>query len=188
MNIRMHLDIQADSPDEAANLMGRLASAFGGTPVAVTSSASTTSTPETTTGGDADKGNQEDRPVASRKTYCHDKANKRLFTLEKGDTLPSEESGVETVSKGTYEKLEAKYAPDEEQEELGDDEPELTLDDVKSALKKLATEKSPADAKKIVTDAGVKQVSELEPDQYAAVVAAATSALAGGGDDDLDLD
>lgn len=195
MNIRMHLDIMADDKQEAGDLMAKLAAAFGGQVqvTAGTTAPAKGETPEKVTSDDDTDGldsSAEERPTANRKTYCHDKANKRLFTLEKGDTLPSAESGVETVSKGTYEKLEAEYDGGAGTSGQDDKVDEITFDDMKAKLHKVASDKGSATAKAIISEAGVDKLSAIPEEKWASVIAAADEALGNGDssdDDDLDL-
>jgi len=187
MNIRMHLDITAETEAEAGSVMSKLAAAFGGQALAITASAP--AAPTSDAGSDALDDTGDERPTASRKTYCHDKANKALYVLEKGDTLPSPESGVETISKASFEKLEAEYTPSgaEAAGTDGDDglDGEVSFVELKVALQGLSSSKGAVLAKSIIQKVGgVEKLSAIPEEKWPAVMAA-VDAAAGDADDEL---
>lgn len=107
--------------------------------------------------------------IASRLTYCHDAANKRVFTLEKGDTLPDPGTGVVTVSKSTFEDLQGEYAESPKKEDSPASqttEAPFTFDEIKAALTQFAKDHGPAAAKAKVSGVGYDKISAVPAEKY----------------------
>lgn len=190
IDLNISITLRNATEGEANEFAAKLAAAFGGDaprPSAQRTDAGASPSKTQDDSLDSEGAQKEERPVASRKTYCHDAASKRLFTLEKGDTLPSPESGVETIAKSTYEKLEAEYAAastPQADSAAGDETKEYTAAEIKAAVSKYAAEHGTVLAKKLISSMGVEKLSEVPAEKYGELMAAVEGESA---DDDLDL-
>lgn len=201
MKVTMHINVEVEGAADIERLgamAGQLEEALnlltGEVNVGATRSNKPAPAPTTSEGegtneksGDLNDDSEEERLV-ERKTYFHHPKSECVFILEKGDSWPSDPC-CEPVSKKTYEELLEKYEGGSDDTGSSDVDPgedtapsEDSIDfmeDLVPAFKQLAEQKGPAAAKVLITDLGVKKLSELDPADYSKAMKAIKDVMAG---------